>query len=214
MARIEDELLNYESKYENSGILINKLGIINPKSLDEAERVITGYKLTKLFLTDNNDKKFDVEHYLSIHKYLFEDIYSFAGQIRDENIKKAISFCLPNLIYPNLVNTLKNAQLDSEKVSNRDELIDFLAYYYSELDIIHPFREGNGRCEREFLRQYTNKICNQNNIGDYSINYDLIEDKDAFIKSVIIADSTCDTSYLKKFIDHSVVDNNLKTKKR
>ena len=56
------------------------------------------------------------------------------------------------------------------------------------------------------------KICRDNNIGDYSLNYDLIEDKDAFIKSVIIADSTCDTTYLKEFINHIVVSKNVKHK--
>ncbi len=211
MSRIEDDLLNYESKYEKNGVLVNKLGIDDANTLEKVERVATSYKLTKLFL-ENEKQDFDVNHYLSIHKYLFEDIYPFAGEIRNENIKKQIPFCLPNLIYPNLEETLRKAKQDSDRINSREELVDFLAYYYAELDIIHPFREGNGRCEREFLRQYTDKICRDNNIGDYSLNYDLIEDKDAFIKSVIIADSTCDTTYLKEFINHIVVSKNVKHK--
>lgn len=211
MARIENELLNYKSKYVENGVLINKFSIKNQTALDEIERVITSYKLTKLYLDDDN-KKFDVNHYLSIHKYLFEDIYSFAGKIRDENIQKQIPFCLPNLIYSNLESTLNKAKNDSKNIKNREQLIEFLAFYYAELDIIHPFREGNGRCEREFLRQYTKRICKDNNIGDYSLNYDLIDNKEEFIKAVIIADSTCDITYLKEIMNNIVVDNNVKSK--
>lgn len=211
MSRIENELLNYESKYEKNGILVNKLGITNVDTLEKVERVATSYKLTKLFL-ENKKNEFDVDHYLSIHKYLFEDIYPFAGEIRNENIQKQIPFCLPNLIYSNLDDTLKKAKNDSKRISTREELVDFITYYYAELDVIHPFREGNGRCEREFLRQYTIKICNDNNLEEYFIDYDLIENKDAFINAIIIADSRCDTSYLREFIDHIVVSDNVKIK--
>lgn len=211
MARL-NEALNYSSKYTNeNGVLQNNLNIDNLEELERVERVMTGFKLANLYLNPGI-QTFDVTHYLGIHKYLFEDIYSFAGQIRSENINKRIPFCLPNLIYENLVSTLKKAQIMSKKIASEEDLIDFIAYFYSELDIIHPFREGNGRTEREFLRQYVEKINETISFGKYELDYDQIEDKDAFINSVVIADATCDLTYLKEFIKKILVNTNLKTK--
>ena len=147
-----------------------------------------------------NNGNFDVQHYLNIHKFLFEDIYDFAGEIRSENIAKTIPFCLPNLIYSNLKNTLENAKRDSLRITNEEELIEFLADYYAQIDIIHPFREGNGRCEREFFRQYVLEINKKINFGEYELDYSNIDNKDNFIKAVIIADATCDLTLLKEYM--------------
>lgn len=236
MARL-NESLNYESKYITDGVLNNHLGIRNTDKLEEIERKITGLKLGKLFLEPRehivkteaqkkeieklkkaSSERFDVEHYLAIHDYLFYNIYDFSGQIRDENIKKQIPFCLPNLIYSNLDYTLNQARKLSTRIKTRDDLVDFITELYPELDVIHPFREGNGRVEREFIRQYTNFICKNNSLDKYTINYDLIDDKDSFIKAIIIADARCDTTYLREFIDVMVVDcnekNDISDKKR
>ena len=101
MARIVDEILNYKSKDEDDGVLKNKLGIKDQESLSKAERMITSYKLAKLYL-DPGEQTFDVKHYLSIHKFLFEDIYNFAGEIRTENSAKRIPFCVPDFIFSEL----------------------------------------------------------------------------------------------------------------
>ncbi|MBQ2639442.1 MAG: hypothetical protein IJF92_01600 [Bacilli bacterium] len=75
MSRLNSDLFNYESKYvEENGVLKNRLGITNSKDLEEVERVNTSYRLAKLYLNPGN-QTFDIKHYLSIHKYLFEDIY-------------------------------------------------------------------------------------------------------------------------------------------
>ena len=194
-----NEVLNYKSIYEDKGVLKNKLGITNQLELDKAERKITAYKIANLYLIPRY-KTFDVEHYLDIHKYLFEDIYEFAGEIRSESITKTISFCLPNLIYNNLKDTLDKANRDYLKIKNEEDLVNFITYFYAELDIIHPFREGNGRVEREFLREYVERINENISFGKYYLDYDLIENKNEFVKSVIIADARCDLSYLKEFI--------------
>ena len=124
---------------------------------------------------------FDVNHYLSIHKYLFDEIYPFAGEIRSENIQKDIPFCLPNLIYENLVRTLEQARKNLKKITNEEELIKFLADFYAELDIIHPFREGNGRTEREFLRQYMLMLNEVIDFGEYVLDYSKIDAEYAFV---------------------------------
>lgn len=206
MARLNDAL-DYSSKYlDQNGILKNNLSITSSEELERVERMITSFKLANLYL-EPGEQTFDVKHYLRIHKTLFEDIYPFAGEFRTENIQKQIPFCVPNLIYENLTNTLEYARNWAKNIKNEEDLIEFIAYFYSELDIIHPFREGNGRTEREFLRQYVEKINEKIDFGNYTLDYDKVEDKNAFIKSIVIADATCDFTYLKEFIKQILVKN-------
>ena len=204
MARIRDEVLDYTPKSVVNGVLVNKLNIKDSEELERVEREITALKLAKLYLNPGK-QTFDVEHYLSIHKFLFEDIYDFAGEIRDEVIAKQIPFCLPQFIYDNLNQTLRDAQKNISKITDRTKLVQFLAVLYSDLDITHPFREGNGRVKREFLRQYVIEICKRNNLEEYVLDYSLIEDKEAFIQAVIVADAACNTTYLEQFIDKILV---------
>lgn len=204
MARIRDEVLDYTPKSVVNGVLVNKLNINDSEELERVEREITALKLAKLYLNPGK-QTFDVEHYLNIHKFLFEDIYDFAGEIRDEVIAKQIPFCLPQFIYDNLNQTLRDAQKNISKITDRTKLVQFLAVLYSDLDITHPFREGNGRVEREFLRQYVIEICKRNNLEEYVLDYSLIEDKEAFIQAVIVADAACNTTYLEQFIDKILV---------
>lgn len=201
-----NELFGYQSKYRNSSnILKNKLNLDDNEQLEKKERIITNYKLATLYIQGITGD-FNVDHYLNIHKFLFSDIYEFAGEIRSENIQKTIPFCLPNLIYKNLVDILSRAKRDSKRIHNEEELISFFANYYSELDVIHPFMEGNGRVEREFFRQYILKINEMIDFGEYEVDYSQIDSKDQFIQAVIIADATCDLEELKKYIRQILVN--------
>lgn len=202
MARVENELLNYQSKYEKDGVLINKLGITSPEELEKMEREITTFKLSKLYLNPGK-QSFDINHYLAIHKYLFEDIYPFAGEIRNENIAKRTPFCLPQFIYPNLKYVLDEARHVMPTLTDIDKLVSYLAKLYSDLNIIHPFREGNGRAGREFIRQYIETTCKMNNLGEYEINFGEY-DKTDFINAVIKADISCDYSELEKMFRNMI----------
>ncbi len=190
MSRLDKDLLNYKSKYEENGVLKNKLGITNNEDLEKVERMSTSYKLAKLYL-DPGKQTFDINHYLSIHKYLFEDIYDFAGKIRNENIQKTIPFCIPQVIYEYLDNTLKDAYHKANNINDKDELLVFFTKLYSDLDIIHPFREGNGRCEREYLRQFMDYVCEKNNLKAYYLDYSKIN-REKYLEAVIKADALCE----------------------
>ena len=140
--------------YPGSDVLINKLNIKDNQLLSEAERKIV---LTKSYELRKNSKigDFDLNHFLEIHKFLFEDIYPFAGKFRNENIAKGyFSFAEWQYIEPEI-----NRLFDKLKAENylqgksREELVKGLAYYLSELNVLHPFREGNGRTIREFIRE-------------------------------------------------------------
>lgn len=177
--------------YEGTHTLVNKLNIKDSKKLDEYEASIVSLKLMALAkkgITGN----FDIQHFVSIHKFLFEDIYYFAGLFRSENIAKDY-FQFASWEYiedelKRLLNELKKenflANLSKEDFSKR------LAYYWSELNVLHPFREGNGRTTREFLRQLALK-------NNYILNLHKISSAellDASIKSIV------DTTELEKLL--------------
>ena len=146
----------YNSKYCYPGttVLKNKLNIMNIEKLQTYEAKITAAKslgLRKSGITGN----FDSNHIKQIHKYLFEDVYPFAGQFRTENIAKG-EFRFAQFEYietelERLLNKLKKEEY--LQGLNKKDLATKLAYYLAELNVLHPFREGNGRTNREFIRQ-------------------------------------------------------------
>ncbi len=124
--------------------LDNKLGIISSAELAREEEKISKKKAMEIFETGMLNKleagKFSTLK--AIHKHLFEDIYSFAGELRDVNISKG-SFRFAPLMY--LEAALQN--IDKMPQSTFDEIIE----KYVEMNIAHPFREGNGRSTRLWL---------------------------------------------------------------
>lgn len=98
---------------------------------------------------------FSKSHLCKIHAYIFQDIYSFAGKFRTEDTSKGTTqFWRCEYIDVALTNLLK--ELKNEKYlrgKNKDEFANRVAYYFAKLNMIHPFREGNGRALRMFIRQ-------------------------------------------------------------
>lgn len=207
-----NEVLDFKSEYLENEVLKNKLGIKDANELEQKERMITTYKLANIYDNANvaGPQTFDVSHYLNIHKYLFGDIYDFAGDIRVENIKKSFSFCVPNLIYENLKRTLDKAKEHAKMIKNENDIIDFMTYYYSELDVIHPFREGNGRTLREFLRQYMEKINSMIDFGEYELDYSEIQNREEFINAVRKADAYCELDDLRNIMAKIVKQKGIK----
>ena len=125
-------------------ILENKLGINNQIALSKAEERLSKQKAKQLF--DSSDiNKVDIgtfEGLSFIHKYLFGDIYDFAGKVRDVNISKGDFRFTPVM---HLEASLKH--IDTMAQSNFDEIIE----KYVEMNIAHPFRDGNGRATRIWL---------------------------------------------------------------
>ncbi len=125
-------------------MLGNKLGIKNPLELAEMEEKITKKKALELFEIGKLES-FEVGTFRGlsdIHRFLFEDIYELAGKIRTENIAKN-NFRFASAMY--LEGALK--EIDKMPQSNFDEIIE----KYIEMNMAHPFREGNGRSTRIWL---------------------------------------------------------------
>ena len=140
--------------YEGTNVLKNKLDIKDLKKLQEKEASITAAKL--LILREKGiTGAFDKAHIINLHKFIFEDLYYFAGEFRKENIAKG-NFRFAEYEYieeelDKLLEELKNENY-LENLSKKD-LAKRLSYYMSELNVLHPFREGNGRLIREFIRE-------------------------------------------------------------
>ena len=124
--------------------LENKLGLSNPVNFACAEERISKKKALILFDSGTLDKleAGTVSSLKEIHKYLFDEIYDFAGELRTVNISKG-SFRFAPLMY--LEAALAN--IDKMPQSTFDEIVE----KYVEMNIAHPFREGNGRSTRIWL---------------------------------------------------------------
>ena len=125
-------------------VLKNRLGIKSEIELAKEEERISKLKAKKLFEsgTLNRLKAGTFESFATIHKELFEDIYDFAGKIRTVNISKG-NFRFAPITY--LEDAIKN--IEKMPQSNFDEIIE----KYVEMNVAHPFREGNGRSMRIWL---------------------------------------------------------------
>lgn len=125
-------------------VLENKFNITNSAELAKVEEKISKTKALELFKKGllNNLEAGTFDSLAKIHKYLFDEIYDFAGEIRNVNIAKG-NFRFAPVIY--LETALKN--IDKMPQSTFDEIIE----KYVEMNVAHPFREGNGRSTRIWL---------------------------------------------------------------
>ena len=141
---------------DGTDVLKNKLGITEKEELKEKEAEITLRKLVELYEKEV-EGNFDKEHFCNIHKYLFGDIYDFAGCYRTVYMAKGNSyFSGVDDIDWKLDYVLKEMNQNINNINSKYEYAVFLAGYYVDLIAIHPFREGNGRTTREFLREFVN----------------------------------------------------------
>ena len=138
--------------YPDSDVLINKLNIRDQSDLFEAEKKLTFARLQKL-QSDPIKGGFDFNHLKAIHHYIFQDLYEWAGQERTVEIGKGNLFCTVACIqaYAKSVFDKYYSQCYAAK-SNFDDYVRVFADNYGDLNALHPFREGNGRSQREFAR--------------------------------------------------------------
>ena len=185
--------------------LQNKLGITDSATLAREEERITKIKALELFESGLLDS-FEVGTFsglAEIHKYLFEDIYDFAGQIRTVNIAKG-NFRFVPVLY--LDAALKN--IDKMPQSTFDEIIE----KYVEMNVAHPFREGNGRSTRlwldAILKKELRKVIDWSKVDkeDYLLAMERSPIKDTEIKVLLkaaLTDKISDRQVYMKGLDAS-----------
>jgi cell filamentation protein len=185
--------------------LENKLGLTSSADLAREEERISKKKAVELFETGLLDTlpagKFVTLQ--AIHKYLFEDIYDFAGEIRTVNMAKG-NFRFAPLMY--LQAALEN--IDKMPQSNFDEIVE----KYVEMNIAHPFREGNGRSTRiwldHILKNEIGKVVDWSKVDkeDYLLAMERSPIKDVEIKVLLkgaLTDEINSREVYMKGIDHS-----------
>ena len=185
--------------------LDNKLGISDSFKLANEEEKISKKKALEMFQTGFLDslQAGSLEALIQIHKYLFEDIYEFAGQLRTVNIAKG-NFRFAPAIYLN--EALKS--IEKMPQSTFDEIIE----KYVEMNIAHPFREGNGRSTRIWLdlilKSEINMVVDWSKVDkdDYLLAMERSPIKDIEIKyllSTALTHKTYDREVYMKGIDYS-----------
>src|SRR5690606_16715178 len=128
-------------------VLKNKLNIVEEDELAEAELALTEVAAADIEFAE---PPYDFDYLKKLHKALFEDIYDWAGKRRSVDISKGKTrFCVTDRIEPEIKKLFKSlAEANYFCGLSRNELIPKLAEFYIELNMIHPFREGNGRVQR------------------------------------------------------------------
>ena len=186
-------------------VLENKLGLTDSAELAREEERISKKKAVNLFdfaifklLSDGTYKTL-----AAIHKYLFEDIYDFAGELRTVNLAKG-NFRFAPLMY--LQAALEN--IDKMPQLNFDEIVE----KYVEMNIAHPFREGNGRSTRiwleHILKTEIGKVVDWSKVDkeDYLLAMERSPIKDVEIKVLLkgaLTDEISSREVYMKGIDHS-----------
>jgi len=144
--------------YPGTTILKNIPGIRNQKTLDRFEADRVGQRSLEL-IENPLSGLFDVVHLQRIHRYLFQDVYEWAGHFRTVDIAKGKSFFAH---VPYIRSTLEGlfARLSEEQHPrgvSQEAFAHRAAEILGTLNAVHPFREGNGRTQREFVREFAHK---------------------------------------------------------
>lgn len=183
--------------YPNTNTLINFYNEKDPKKLEFIETTHSLHRLIELNKAPIKGA-FGLKHLQKIHKYIFQDVYPFAGEIRHVNISKngqGFAPCLhlheyANEVFKQLKNEKKLRGLDKESFCER------LSFYFTEVNMMHPFREGNGRTQREFFRTLSEK-------NGYVLDWSLIS-KEEMMKASI--DGRLDEKSFVELFKKSIVN--------
>ncbi len=144
--------LDYTYTDPKTGTLRNIADLTDPADLLFFESVVVAKRIQELY--DKPIKIIGADSLLSIHRQLFQDIYTWAGKKRKVEISKAGKQFFPTTHFDNAFRFIDTLISDYKKISERDKLqiAEKLAEILDNINFLHPFREGNGRTQREFLR--------------------------------------------------------------
>lgn len=172
--------------YEGTLCLVNKLNIRDETKLAEVETAVVFGKLVAL-KKQPIQGNFDFAHYRNFHHFLFCDLYDWAGEIRQIDISKKETHFIPVSEIEACANAcferMKN--FDGSELTQRELAIE-VADFYHTVNLLHPFREGNGRTQRAFFEQWT-----EERLG-YCLNLPELEPDRFMIATIFAAQGVMD----------------------
>ena len=173
--------------YNGTEVLINNFNVKNSEELKEVEATISFKKL--YYLNNLNiSEECNKQHLKRLHYYVFSDIYPFAGKFRNVNLIKRYGSFLKiendNTIDNYLDELFNEIELMLSRCQSKQEFSNILSILYTRLIYCHPFREGNGRTIREFVREFSITKSRNMNFGCYELDWSLInkEELNKFIE--------------------------------
>lgn len=182
-----------------TGVLRNLANIGETTLLDDYEAEMSIMRQIEL-AADPSAAGFDFTHLREIHRYLFQDVYAWAGELRTVDISKGTSRFGSHLHVENFLTKLFNGLAEERKIWKRSagtvDWADRFAHYMGEINAAHPFREGNGRAQRLFIGQLADE-------HGFEIRWDLMTAKQ--ILTVSIASFDGDNGPLKELIAKHLV---------
>jgi cell filamentation protein len=164
--------------YADSSILRNLADIHDENGLNKFE---SDYFFARLLDPHENpiSGSFDSDHLRQIHHFLFQDVYAWAGEFRTVPIAKGDSFfARPEHIGSELQKLFHRLAAEQCLRGNDSKVFcQRAAYYLGEINALHPFREGNGRAQREFIRELALE-------AGFEVSWDLVTQDEMFAASV------------------------------
>lgn len=187
-----------DSCYPGTTVLINKLGLKNQDALDLAERVTTSLRAVEIE-KENCPEVFSFEYYCNIHKRLFSDIYEWAGNLRTIDFsKKGTVFCPAKDISNVGTAIFSHLQKENEfRNISKTEYVSKISELYNDINILHPFREGNGRTQRLFFTMLIRR-------SGYDIDFAECDIDELMVATIYAAQGVY--NYLVSFFEEAIIE--------
>ena len=178
-----------DSCYPNTTCLINKFNIKDNDKLSQVEAEITFAKAVVLE-SETPHLPLDFDYYKNIHRFLFEDLYDWAGKLRQVDIsKKGTSFCAVKELENLCEACFKRLEKENYfKGVTKEIFVEEIVDFYVTTNYLHPFREGNGRTQRIFI----SKLIKYNG---YEFNFSNINTDLLMIATIKAANGVTDDLY-------------------
>ena len=184
--------------YPGTAVLINKLGLCSQEALDEAEKVAVPLRSMELE-QETICEPFTFSFYCGLHQRLFGDIYPWAGQVRAVDLsKKGTSLCPASRVKELGEAKFQRLQeMDELRGLPKEAFLREVTDLYHELNMLHPFREGNGRTQRLFFTLLIRR-------AGYDISFADCDTDQLMIATILAAQGVMD--HLENFFRTAVIE--------
>ena len=178
--------------YPGTTVLVNKYGIRQQKQLDEVEALVVSTQTIEFELSPFPEP-LSFDYYKRLHAFLFDQLYDWAGIIRDVDLSKQHTRFCPAKEIVSLADRVfsRAAEMNYFQGLNRQPFIQEAADFYTSINCLHPFREGNGRTQRVFFRELARR-------AGYTLDYSAV-DPDILMLATIHAASGVQDTLLQVF---------------